>query len=866
MKFYLTILLTCFFTAYSLNLLGQNIGIDVKKQPLNKVLLDLSSRSGISISFDNDLVSKYSVTVHKDFATFDEALSYLLRKIPLRYERTNQVYLIFPAPEKKTDPVDPLFFSGTIYDLSTYEPLPYSLLCINNKYLYSDERGSFSYREEFSDSCKVAISYLGYGTVDTIIPSRSGIVKQEFFLEPNSTKINEITVKKNTIAEQPIVGRETGKIKMNAQVAHYIPGIGDNSLFRFLTLMPGISQVSGNNSGISIWGGSSDNITIEFDGIRLFNTNHFYGNIGMINPLSIKDIEIYKGVPSSDLISSESGMIKITGKKGNQIKPSLTGEINNLTLNAIFETPAGANNTLVLAIRGMYRNPENTMFFKQKNNTTVYIPDYHTTVPISTDKFKTDYLFGDAQLKFSGSINEKSSYYLNLYQSYDKTLYQPDTTLQDVPSANSLDQRWGNKGSSIYFNQLWHKNFSSEIMVGISSNFKISNNDLILKKSQEQTISRIGNQTNSQLWDYSIKNVNSYKTKSNHQLKVGIGNDYYLIEQQFSKNDTLEYNTKNNNTLPYLFAQDKFNIGTFLVSDVGLRTTYSYWSGRMFVSPNLSATALINPSLSAAINMGRTYQFISQIPIVYADYTNKSFFTLADDKQIPVASSNQLSTSISFNRPKYQITAEAYLKRNQHISEYVPENIDKNSVSPDMGLTGRIGSGYYTGNGYARGFSVYNQLSLRKFSSWISYSLNESMRKIPQIYGDRYINSLNSYKHEIKLASVYQCNKFTFSASYIYCSGKSQHGFEDIVPPEKKNLPSAKPYNRFDLGMNFRTTIKKTELETGFSLLNVFDYENLNSFNLKSDMPGAQSNDTNNLFFEINTLPRSFCMYLKIKL
>jgi hypothetical protein len=865
LRFFLTILFTFVLTAYSLDLLGQNIELDVKKQPLNKVLLDLSTRSGINISFDNELVSNYYITAHKNFSGFDEAISFLLKKIPLSYELSNNVYLIFSSPEKKVDARDSLFFSGTIFDHTTYEPLPYSFLCINDKYMYSDVRGCFSYSEDFTDSLKIAISYLGYGSIDTIIPSSSKLLKQEFFLQPSSTNIKEITVNKSPIMNQPIIGRETGKIKMNAQIAHYLPGIGDNSLFQFLTLMPGISQVSGNNSGISIWGGSSENIMIEFDGIRLFNTNHFYGNIGMINPLSIKDIEVFKGATSADFAETESGLIKITGKKGNRIMPSFTAEINNLTLNALFETPAGANNTLLFAMRGMYRNPQNTIFFKQNNN-TVYIPDFKTTMSVPYNKVETDYIFGDAQLKFSGSSNDKNNYYINLYQSYDHSKFTPDTTVEDIPFANSLKQRWGNSGISVYYNQLWRENFSSDILAGLSSNFETYDNELILQSNQDQTISRTNSQTRNQLWDFSVKNINTINTRNNQQIKFGIGVDYFLIDQQFSNNDTLQSSSEGQNILPHLFIQNKFNLGNHFVADIGIKTTYSSTAKKIFFSPNLSLTALISNSFSAGINLGQSHQFVSKIPIVFSDFTNKSFFTLADDDKVPVSSSNQLSTSINFIRPNYQVSVEAYFKNFQNISEYVPDIIDSSKSKPENGKNGNIESGYYTGKGYSRGISIYNQIMLGKFTSWFSYSLNESMRKIPGLYGDRYINSLNNYKHEIKVATIYQLWKFNFSASYIFCSGRSQHGFDELTPPENKNLPVLKPYNRFDIGLNFKTTIRKIELETGCSMLNVLNSQNLNYFNLKPDMREIKSNDSNNLFFELNSLPRSFCLYLKIKL
>jgi hypothetical protein len=862
---YAIILITFFLTGYTITLRGQqHIELDVNKQPLNKVLMDLSSRFGINVSFDNTLLSKYNITAHRSFSSPDEAISFLLKKIPVAYERSNNVFLIYPSSEKNAFYQDSLTFSGMIFDKATYEPLPYSLLCINNKYVYTDSKGWFSYNEKYSDSINVAISYLGYNVIDTLIASRPNMNGFEFFLQPKSISLHEVPVKKNLIINQSIIGRETGKVKLNSMVAHYLPGIGDNSLFQFLSMMPGIRQVSGNSSGISVWGSSPENLYIDFDGIRIYKASHFFGNIGIVNPLTIKDIEVYKGAVSSEYQGAESGLIRLTGKNGNRVSPSFSAEINNLTLNTFFETPAGTNNTLVISLRGMYRDPEKTIFFN-KSNGNAYAPYNGSNNKTVSNNLSSAYVFGDAQLKFSGSVGAKRSYYLNLYQSYDKPTFVTDTTSSAFPFINEYKQRWGNSGMAFSLTENWTKNKSSSILASYSSNYETYRS--YTQTSQGDSLGYVFLQseaTNNQLKDYAIKNVNTYSTSNNQLIKYGIGGDYFVVAQTILRNDTLQTSSMDSSIVPFVFVQDNFAIGSWGELSAGARANYSSLAKNIGISPNLSFTARMGQYFSGGINMGRTQLYISKIPYVFADYTNNSYYALCNSSNIPTFYTNQLSASFNFISLKYQFTAEAFYKKSFNISEYVPELIFTDAMNSQTRLPGNIQSGYYQGDSYSKGFCVYQKAQLGPFTAWGSYSYTDSKKNIPELYGDRWVDNSNSEKHEIKGAAVYQIWKVVLSASYIYGSGFGQHVLTQDKPKEEQKVPQQTTYQRLDFGTVFKFKFKKLDSEVGCSVLNVFNNKNYNYFNYKPGISGESN--TNDVFFEINTLPRSVCFYFKMKL
>ncbi len=77
---------------------------------LNKLLITLRDNYGLSLSFDDKELSKYSITLSKEFESPDEALNFILKDLPVTYEKSGEVYLFYT---KKRSPRE-----STIYRLA----------------------------------------------------------------------------------------------------------------------------------------------------------------------------------------------------------------------------------------------------------------------------------------------------------------------------------------------------------------------------------------------------------------------------------------------------------------------------------------------------------------------------------------------------------------------------------------------------------------------------------------------------------------------------------------------------------------------------------------------------------------------------
>lgn len=107
---------------------AKKIVVNVQKASLSEVLLDLKVNYGIQFAFDNDVLSKYLVSVNRTFQSEEEALSFLLKNLPLELEKSGDIFIIIPNSEDTViaQPKAVTQITGQVMEAQTYEPLPFS--------------------------------------------------------------------------------------------------------------------------------------------------------------------------------------------------------------------------------------------------------------------------------------------------------------------------------------------------------------------------------------------------------------------------------------------------------------------------------------------------------------------------------------------------------------------------------------------------------------------------------------------------------------------------------------------------------------------------------------------------------------------
>ena len=91
-----------FLLFLSLSVSAQNnIVVHADNEPINKVLINLSTSYNINISFNDELLSGKQISIDSTFASIEDVLIYMLVGNGLDYELENDVWVIFPLSENK---------------------------------------------------------------------------------------------------------------------------------------------------------------------------------------------------------------------------------------------------------------------------------------------------------------------------------------------------------------------------------------------------------------------------------------------------------------------------------------------------------------------------------------------------------------------------------------------------------------------------------------------------------------------------------------------------------------------------------------------------------------------------------------------
>ncbi len=97
-----------------LKLTGQSVEIAAIDEPLNQVLLVMARDYGIQLSFDDQLLSSYTISLHEVFDNPEEAIAFLIKDYPLDYKQIGDVFTLFST--QAVEPVTNHRISGRIID------------------------------------------------------------------------------------------------------------------------------------------------------------------------------------------------------------------------------------------------------------------------------------------------------------------------------------------------------------------------------------------------------------------------------------------------------------------------------------------------------------------------------------------------------------------------------------------------------------------------------------------------------------------------------------------------------------------------------------------------------------------------------
>ncbi len=803
----------------------------MNNKPLSEVLVQLRDINDLAFSFNDTELRQYYVTIDKQFESTEEMLSFLLEDLPLAWEKTGNIYVIYHQKKQTHEKPVTYTLSGRILDRNSLEPLPYSTVAINKSGTITDEDGFFSHRS--TDSIfKVKISYLGYYIIDTTLsPDKKHLIK----MTASSEELEEVVIHDRLIESFLYSENLPGMIRLNHKITKFLPGSSNNSIFNLLRLQTGISATAESSGNLIIWGSYEGQSRILFDDMLLFGMKNFNDNIGIVNPLVVKDVKLMKASFGASYGDCVGGIADITGKDGNRKKISMDMSVDNFTVNSMLETPLSDNSSLLLAFRQTYRNLYNPKELELTQNKQNSIESDITLVP--------DYTFRDMNLKYTFRNEKDIHVQFSFLAAQDKFSYNVDDMLTDwLQLLRNTQETSIQKGASFVIGKDSKKGISTRLGVSFSSlENKFDNQNSSINIFNNNTMKYTRQETINNTQEINVHLDSKWAVNDIHQIEGGLSwvSNSSSWHEDTSNVNMIDQSIKGNHIT--FMAEDHITFENFKLI-TGIRLTRVPNLQKTFFEPRLSASYSISKSINFNLAGGLYRQFLTKNSVEdgYGNY--RYMWILANETDYPVLRAKHISASVTLEQKNTQASLTPFYKYTDGLTRYLNFRLrDIETLS--------------TGHSRSYGLDFYLKQNFKGHTAWMSYTLCKTEELFEHFPDHEYLYAPQDQRHELKVATLLNFDPIYFSANYVYGSG-----FPLIKFSSNGITYERIPYKRLDLALTYKFNIKKIFGEAGLSILNLLDHENYLYNNLER-VPTSQISSIN---IYQQSIPFTPTIYLKI--
>jgi hypothetical protein len=785
-------------------------GQDEKKSvELKKLLEDMAIYHNVKFSYAEKDIEGLSIFPPEIFLPLKAKLVYIENRTHLSYKEVGEYIVIYSAPkiahkrcayiiDELGDPVDnaviqlpdntkvvtrrdgyfelPITLTGSIYiDHLNYEPVSINL-------------------KDFTDDCKAIVLKLEILELQELVAQRyiaTGISK-----------------------------KKDGSFSIKPKKFGILPGLIEPDVLLTMQQLPGINSIDETVSNINVRGGTHDENLFLWNGIRLYQTGHFFGLISAINPNLGNEIKIFKNGTSAFYGESVSSAVDISSHTQEIGNGNFTVGSNMINVDFYTKIKATENTNFEISARRSFTDaielPTYTKYSKRIfQNTVVTDLDNSTNINYKSDK---EFYFYD----FTGQYHQKIGKKHNLYVDFIGINNSLDFTQGSVfiTELSNLEQL--TLGGSAGWKTQWNDNHSSEASF-YASYYNVDGSNSSLQTGQ------VMGQGNTIL-DTGLKIADHRKFSSQYQLhtgyqfnEIGIENTDKVNEPSYSRGvkDVLR-------THAVIGELEYDSQDMRLHSRGGLRINYIAEFGMFYVEPRLQLNYQLAPSWQIEGLAEMKSQTTSQIVELQGDFLGieKRRWVLSNDSSIPVQRSRQVSVGLTFKENGWLLSFENFYKKVKGITTSGQGFQDQLELRRDIGEYTIYGSEFLV------------QKQFKSFYTWLSYTFNNNNYTFESFSPEKFPSNFE-IRHTINTAAIYEWNKFKVALGSKWFTGKpvttpvsSEASF---ITPSSPQIIYSSPNssnieNFFQVNFSASYVIKATEksqLQLGISVQNIFNRKNI---------------------------------------
>lgn len=655
------------------------------------------------------------------------------------------------------------------------------------------------------------IRYVGYKSLFLTAEDLVSLECPILLLDINYQQLNEVIVYK--FLTTGISKQSDASITMNTKEFGLLPGLIEPDILKSVQALPGIKSIDETVSEINIRGGTNDQNLILWEGIKMYQSGHFFGLISAFNPHLTDEVMLVKNGTSAQYGEGVSGIISMRTK--NNITTNFTGGAGfNLIGGDMYgQVPVSDK----LAVQFSARRSLTDFF-----NTPTYDRFFERVFEDSEVTPNSNFYFYDFTGKVLYDINERQKVRLsfininNLLDYSERNMDTDQETHSDLDQTNlsfggSLESDWGEKFSTSL--NIYYTNYT------LNALNSTTNNQQELFQNNEVEEASIKLNTHYQ-WNETIRWLNGYQF-----TETGIVNKTNVTQPPF-KSDVKGILRTHALFSELAYVSNDKN----LFARAGVRLNYLEnveTFSELIIEPRLNINYTFAPHFKVEVLGEFKSQGINQVIDLEQHFLGieKRRWVVSDNEDLPISKSKQGSVGINYDHENVYLGIEGFYKQVNGISTATQGFQNQNQFDGELGKYD------------VKGLEFLINRRAENYSTWLSYTYNLNNYTFDSLVPRTFPNNLD-VRHNFTLAGTYTLSGLKVGVGLNYRTGRpfTEPNTDDPIDttffpyriiyedPNSGRLPE---YIRADMSATYNFNInEKIKASVGASVLNVTNRKN----------------------------------------
>jgi uncharacterized protein YcfL len=776
--------------------------------PLKIVLEEISSQHDITFSYIDEELIVYKIIRPNATLALAEKIASIQSQTGLKFKKITENYYSIYNDRKLDKPL-----CGYLIDTETGQAVENATIRFQNSAIssISNELGYFEL--PLVSSNPIEISHLNYERL-TIQPKEIYVSDcPKIKLVPVIQELEEVAAQRYLTTG--IYKKNDGSLEIKPPKFGILPGLIEPDVLQAMQQIPGISSLDETVSNINVRGGTHDQNLFLWNGIRMFQTGHFFGLISAFNPSLAQTIVVTKNGSSAFYDESVSSIIAINSHTKSIEKTSSSISTNLISAEFFTKIKVSEKANFILSGRRSltdffssptYKNYRTKVF----QNTVVTNLNNNQTIDVDTDE---EFYFYDFTTQYQQKIGTKHELTADAILIKNSLLLNQSTI--DVNRNSDLGQT--SFGATVNWNTNWNSSNATQFRLYTSQYSVVSQNESVQSTQvlkQENKVLDLGFQVkNSHVISKTLTFHNGYQFN-----ETGVTN-FDEINLPFFSRKTVEVIRTHSLIGEGVFETESKK--TFLKA--GLRANYFDKFKKVLIEPRIQCNQALSTNLHLEILAEQKSQTLSQVIDLQQDFLGieRRRWILANDTTNPIQKSSQVSVGFTFKDNDWLVTVENFYKKITGIS------------TSSQAFQNQFEFIRSSGDYQVLGSEFLIQKNFGKFYTWLSYSYNDNKYFFNSLEPSEFINNYE-LKHAVTLAGIYEWNSVKFALGCKWHTGKPVTTPQSTVLDANNQIVYNSPNNdrlkdffqiNFSASKNWKLT-EIVKLQTNISVLNLLNTKN----------------------------------------